>query len=172
MDWLIIREGIRTAGQLIGPVSQLVRALKTSKQPSFQEAYNKMRSEAISAARNFEHSLDDILHTCKELHIDVEKSTLNDAEGAMSSWSLPRRMMFRQVSRRLWRLATGIKDFYADMEAIFACAEEHEILRNAKHAGYHVRDKVTDTFLRDTTIRALVETMREPVREALRILNA
>jgi hypothetical protein len=172
MDCLIIGEVLKSAAEFITPVSKLVEALKSSKDQSFQQAYNKMRNEAIVTARGFEHNLDNILQTASELGIDINKSTLRDADNQTSDWPLVRRMMLRRVSSRLSRLAAGIKDFYADMESIFVCAHEQEVLREARERGYQVRDKITDAFLREATIHTIVDTMRQPVREALEILSA
>jgi hypothetical protein len=166
---LLTFESAKIGVELISALAKLVEAAQKSKNPNLSEVLHKLRGEAINLGRSIDQNLDEITREFKDWGIDIRTTSLSGVDREISKWNLPRRMLFHRLSGRLWGLATTIKNFYADVEAIFVCSQEQQGLAEGTEMAHKVRQELSSLLSYDAPIAQIIEAMRKAVGNALMV---
>ena len=67
---------------------------------------------------------------------------------------------------------TAVKDLYADIEAIFVCAQQQEALAAGTDSAHEMRKKLSKLLSSDAPIGEVLDTMRGMVLSTLKTLEA
>jgi len=171
MDFGMSLEALKMAVPLVSALADLAEKAKTSKHPSVPEVMYKLKGEAVNIGRGLEHTLDQLAKDLDSLDVDT-RFGIRKADEQISRWSLLTRVQIGRVSGRLWRTASAIKDFYADIERLYACANAQDALAGGVHRAYEVREKLSECMTDDTPLKEVLHLMRQTVHDALKLLEA
>jgi hypothetical protein len=171
MDPSACYEGAKTGAELVTALAKLALEIKKSKNPNLQSLLTSLRGEAAKIARALEKSLDELEIDLKRKGVNLRRS-LCRAGHQISKLDLIGRAAFKRHVRRITSLMTRVKGLYADIEVVFVCREQQQLLTPGIDSAYRLRVKLSEQVSKDASIETLLKTTRDALHSALRILNA
>lgn len=170
MDIVTAVSAGKAGAELVTALAKLAEEARKSKNPNIQNVLEKLRWEALVMVRGLDRSLDDIINDLKGLNVNLDGS-FADAEKAISTLNLVGRWRLGRMSRRLWRTATALRELYADIEAVFLCAEANTALASGTQSAERVRKHLNQLMASDAPVGKTIESMREAIGQAIRTLE-
>ena len=170
MEAVSCYEGMKTGAELLTALAKLALEAKKSKKEGLHEIFLKLRGEAVGLARTLDKDLDELEMDLKNSGIDL-KLSLRRVDHKIALWNLPKLMALRRYSNKLSRMAAAVKSMYADVEAVFVCAEEQESLSAGINSAYEFRAMLSKKFSEDASISDIIAVMRQAIQSSLKILE-
>jgi hypothetical protein len=171
MDFGMSVEALKLTVPVVSALAELAQKAKDSKNPSVPEVMYKLKGEAVNIGRGLDRTLDQLSKDLDSLGIDT-RFGIRKADEQISGWNLLKRVQLSRVTARLWRIASAVKDFYADIERLFACAEAQQALAGGVKRAYEVREQLSKVMTDDAPLKEVLHVMRQSVQDALKILEA
>jgi hypothetical protein len=170
MDVLFSFEAAKASVELISALAKLSQEAKESEKGSVHEVITNLKADAIRIAIGLGHNLEGLRRTFKQLDVNLSK-TLQEAEEDISGWHQLKKAQFRAAGKRLELIASGLKDFYTDVERIYTCNKIQEKLIEGVKRAYEVRQEISKAMA-SGSIGDLLNHMQEAAEQARKMLES
>jgi hypothetical protein len=162
---------VKESVSLIAAMAKLAEHAQHSEYGSVQDVLLRLKVDAVSMARGFQHEIDKLKNELSKQDIDM-KASFREADGKISWLSLVKRSNLGNIERKLQLLSIAIKDLYSDTTSILSCSQNYEAVYAGVESAYDVRERVDTIRWRDTSIGDAIELLRSVNSELLKILGA
>ena len=157
--------------ELLIKLGALIYEARKKKREAPREVMAKLRADAVAMAKSLDQSLDDVIITLNELKIDPD-TRLSDLDRHLSKLSFVDHYRVRRVMEMLWRTAAGARELYADIEAIFLCGGQNEVIAASLDATASVRKDLNHLIASDPPVRTAIDIMRKVIGQAMKNVDA